>query len=61
MPSRAFVAAAPARSFNVWPIATLDEGVALLTGRATTAIHARAEARLAEFAALMREFADRRR
>jgi hypothetical protein len=61
MPSRAVVATAPAGSFNVWPIATLDEGLALLAGRSTTEIHARAEARLAEFTAPAREFADRRR
>jgi len=43
--------------FAVYPVSTVDEGVALLTGRPAAEIHARVEARLREFAEGARAFA----
>jgi predicted ATP-dependent protease len=50
------VAAAEAGTFHVWPVATVDEGLQLLTGLPATVVHERAEARLAEFAEVARRY-----
>jgi predicted ATP-dependent protease len=50
------VAAVAESAFNVWPIATIDEGLELLADRPATDVHARAQASIAEFAALARDF-----
>jgi len=43
--------------FAVYPVRTVDEGIALLTGLAAEAIHARIEQRLGDFAERARSFA----
>jgi predicted ATP-dependent protease len=42
--------------FSVYPIRTIDEGIAVLTGAQAAAIHARVEQRLAEYAERARHF-----
>jgi lon-related putative ATP-dependent protease len=44
------VAAVAAGSFAIYPVRTVDEGIALLTGEPAAAIHARIEQRLSEYA-----------
>ena len=44
-------------SFHVYAVATVDEGISLLTGLPADAVHARVEQRLAEYAESLRRFA----
>ena len=50
------MAAVAAGTFHVWAVASVDEGLALLTGRSAGELHARVQARLAKLAAVMREY-----
>jgi predicted ATP-dependent protease len=50
------VEAVAAGKFAVYPVRTVDEGIALLTGLAADTVHARVEARLSEFAEKARAF-----
>ena len=56
VPPRVVQAVADGR-FAVHPVATVDEGVELLTGVPAAEIHERVEARLEEFAEHARSFA----
>jgi len=51
------VAAAAAGKFAIYAVGTVDEGIELLTGLSAAEVHARVEARLAEFADQARAFA----
>ena len=54
----AVVEAVRAGQFHVWAVTTVDEGLALLTGEAATAVHERVQDRLRALAETLAEFDD---